>query len=354
MTFARRNGDRWFVGSIRAGDAGTERVPLTFLGAGSWRVDVVRDGADGLVRQSWVMNRHDTLTVPVLADGGFAAQICRAVPGRGSCDRPVDTVPVGTLTVTPARTDARPGETVAIEAGFVLDEAGPAEDVRLGARTPDGWAVDGAGATADELADGAGLSASWKVTVPDDPAYGTTEIPVTVSYRDPDARRGAPPLTVERTVRVFVAREGTVYVSALPFVSEKNGWGPVERDLSNGESGAGDGGPLRLGDTTYDKGLGVHAQSEVTIDLNGAYGRFAARAGIDEEKPDKGSVVFEVLGDGQVLARSGVLGPTDAAHAFDVDVSGVRQLTLRVTDGGDGIDSDHGDWADAQLLENKA
>lgn len=353
-TFARRNGDRWFVGSVRAGEGGTERVPLTFLGPGSWRVDTVRDGAAGLVRGSEVTTRQGAITVPVLADGGFVAQICRAVPGRDSCDRPVDTVPVGTLSVTPAQTDARPGTTVDVEASFVLDEAGPAEDVTLRARTPEGWALDGADATADELVDGAALDASWRVTVPADPAYGTTEIPVTLTYRDPDARRGAPPLTVERTVRVFVAREGTVYVSSLPFAAETNGWGPVERDLSNGENAPADGGPLRLGDTTYDKGLGVHARSEVTVDLNGAYDRFAAHAGIDEEKPDKGSVLFEVLGDGQVLARSGVLGPTDEPYAFDVDVSGVRQLTLRVTDGGDGIDSDHADWADARLLEKAA
>ncbi|WP_031229534.1 glycoside hydrolase family 97 catalytic domain-containing protein [Streptomyces niveus] len=350
-TFARRNGDRWFVGSVRAGDGGTERVPLTFLGSGPWRVDTVRDGAAGLVRESRVTSRQDAIMVPVLADGGFVAQICRAVPGRDSCDRPVDTLPVGTLSVTPERTDARPGTTVDVAASFVLDEAGPAEDVTLSARTPEGWAVDGADATADELADGAALDASWRVTVPADPAYGTTEIPVTLTYRDPDARRGAPPLTVERTVRVFVAREGTVYVSSLPFTAETNGWGPVERDRSNGENAPADGGPLRLGGTTYDKGLGVHARSEVTVALNGAYDRFAAETGIDEEKPDKGSVLFEVLGDGQVLARSGVLGPADEPYAFDVDVSGVRQLTLRVTDGGDGIDSDHADWADARLLE---
>ncbi|TFI26176.1 glycoside hydrolase family 97 catalytic domain-containing protein [Streptomyces sp. 4R-3d] len=350
-TFARRNGDRWFVGSVRAGDGGTERVPLTFLGSGPWRVDTVRDGAAGLVRDSRVTDRQDAITVPVLADGGFVAQICRAVPGRDSCDRPVDTVPAGTLSVTPERTDARPGTTVDVAARFVLDEAGPAEDVTLRARTPEGWAVDGADATVDELADGAALDASWRVTVPADPAYGTTEIPVTLTYRDPDAPRGAPPLTVERTVRVFVAREGTVYVSSLPFTAESNGWGPVERDRSNGENGPADGGPLRLGGTTYDKGLGVHARSEVTVALNGAYDRFAAETGIDEEKPDKGSVLFEVLGDGQVLARSGVLGPADEPYAFDVDVSGVGQLTLRVTDGGDGIDSDHADWADARLLE---
>jgi hypothetical protein len=45
-----------------------------------------------------------------------------------------------------------------------------------------------------------------------------------------------------------------------------------------------------------------------------------------------------------------VLTSADAARALDVDVSGVRRLTLRVTDGGDGVDSDHADWADARLL----
>lgn len=92
-TFARRNGDRWFVGSIGAGGAGTRRVPLTFLGPGSWRVDTVRDGAAGLVRETRLTDRHDALTVPVPADGGFAALVCPAVPDRDSCDRPVDSVP---------------------------------------------------------------------------------------------------------------------------------------------------------------------------------------------------------------------------------------------------------------------
>jgi len=31
------------------------------------------------------------------------------------------------------------------------------------------------------------------------------------------------------------------------------------------------------------------------------------------------------------------------------DVTGVRVLTLRVTDGGDGRNRDHADWADARL-----
>ena len=58
------------------------------------------------------------------------------------------------------------------------------------------------------------------------------------------------------------------YLSDLPFVgTPTNGWGPVERDRSNGEQGATDGGPIRIRGNTYTKGLGVHSASVVTFNL---------------------------------------------------------------------------------------
>jgi alpha-glucosidase len=156
-------------------------------------------------------------------------------------------------------------------------------------------------------------------------------------------------LRVEKLVRVFVSPPGVDYVSDLPFVSEANGWGPVERDTSNGENQGGDGGPLRIRGTTFDKGLGVHANAEVTVDIGGAYERFTAQVGLDDEVTGAGSVAFELIGDGAVLARTGVLTRADPAQPIDVDVTGVETLTLRTTDGGDGINFDHGDWGDAQL-----
>ncbi|MEU9289102.1 NPCBM/NEW2 domain-containing protein [Streptomyces sp. NPDC048275] len=140
-------------------------------------------------------------------------------------------------------------------------------------------------------------------------------------------------------------------MSDLPFAEERNGWGPVERDASNGESARGDGGPLRIRGTAYDKGLGMHATAEVSVDIRGAYDRFRADVGVDDEVGGAATVVFEVLGDGQLLARTEVMTPADAARALDVDVRGVQRLTLRVTDGGDGINFDHADWADAQLRQ---
>ncbi|MGR3932321.1 glycoside hydrolase family 97 catalytic domain-containing protein [Streptomyces sp. BRA346] len=83
---ARARGGRWFIGGIFTGDAHTAAVPLR-LGQGKWLVDLVRDGADGLVREPRVVRGGDTVSVPVVKDGGFAAIACRWRPGVTSCDR---------------------------------------------------------------------------------------------------------------------------------------------------------------------------------------------------------------------------------------------------------------------------
>jgi hypothetical protein len=87
----------------------------------------------------------------------------------------------------------------------------------------------------------------------------------------------------------------------------------------------------------------------VTVWLGGAFTAFSAVTGVDDEVTEEASVAFRVLGDDRVLAETPVLRPADAARPLTADVTGVRRLTLQVTDGGDGKDSDHADWADATL-----
>ncbi|CAM5727194.1 hypothetical protein SALBM217S_02715 [Streptomyces griseoloalbus] len=136
-TFARRHGDRWFLGSVHAGAAATERVPLDFLGGGRWLAEVVRDGEDGaLLRERHVVTRRDALTVPTAERGGFAGQFCRATPGRDTCDEPVTRLPLTALTTDPARAEAEPGGTAAVTGRFAVETSGPATDVRLHARRP--------------------------------------------------------------------------------------------------------------------------------------------------------------------------------------------------------------------------
>jgi hypothetical protein len=148
--------------------------------------------------------------------------------------------------------------------------------------------------------------------------------------------------------------ESFTYASDMPFMSARNGWGPVERNQSNGDSAAGDGGTMVLDGVSYPKGIGVHADSRVAIDLGGQYTRFEAALGVDDEVGRDGSVVFSVQGDGKPLFQSAVLRGSSAAQKISLDVRGVWRLVLLVGDGGDGIDSDHADWAGASLFKSGA
>lgn len=141
----------------------------------------------------------------------------------------------------------------------------------------------------------------------------------------------------------------TLYLSDL-CASEgaTNAWGPIERDLSNGEEAAGDGGPLTLGDQLFSKGLGMHAPAEIAYALGGACTSLAATVGVDDEMRDAGSVVFEVWGDGARLWESAALTGADPGLPLEVDVRGVAELRLVVGDAG-GNGSDHADWADARV-----
>jgi beta-galactosidase len=144
---------------------------------------------------------------------------------------------------------------------------------------------------------------------------------------------------------------GQRWASELPFVgTPTNGWGPVERDTSNGEDAGGDGGPLRVGGTTYPKGFGAHANSLITLDVPTGCTRFEATVGLDAEVGGSGSVTFEVrAGDGAVLASTPRMTGGSAGAPLSVALAGHAQVQLAITDAGDGNGSDHADWAAARF-----
>jgi alpha-galactosidase len=142
---------------------------------------------------------------------------------------------------------------------------------------------------------------------------------------------------------------GTRQLSDLSMVSATSGWGPVEKDRSNGERAAGDGRTLTIGGTTFAKGLGVHAQSSMTWHLGGRCSTVAAEVGVDDETGTNGRAVFQIWRDGTKVADSGVVTSSQGAKHLTANVSGGTTLLLAVIDGGDGINSDHADWANAQV-----
>ncbi|MGI5516765.1 NPCBM/NEW2 domain-containing protein [Streptomyces sp. CA-106131] len=225
----------------------------------------------------------------------------------------------------------------------------PAGDVSVTLTGPDGWTVTAASrATARALPTGRSLHTVWQVTAPPGTATGSYGLTLRAAYRSPTGARVDSVVPVTATV-VVPPPSGVSYLSDLPWLSAANGYGPVERDTSNGESAAGDGHPLTIGGVGYAKGLGAHAASDIAYYTGGACETVTAEVGVDDEKGSKGTVAFEITADGTTVASTGVLTNAAAAQPLTAKVTGARVVRLIVTDGGDGIDSDHADWADAKL-----
>lgn len=112
------------------------------------------------------------------------------------------------------------------------------------------------------------------------------------------------------------------------------------------------GGPLRLGDTAYTSGLGLHSFCELSYDLAGNYSRFVAVVGIDQAVRPNGDAQLTILADGKPLAGPLRLTGKDDPQTLRLDLSKVRTLTLRVDFGPDNLDvSDHVDIAIARLIK---
>ncbi|NED83478.1 alpha-galactosidase [Streptomyces sp. SID11233] len=225
----------------------------------------------------------------------------------------------------------------------------PALKVSAALTGPSGWQVGaGSATTAAALPTGRALTTRWRVTPPAGTATGSYDLTLTAQYRSPTGKRVRSSVPFRAHVVVPPASGGG-YLSDLPQLSASNGYGPVEKDTSNGESAPGDGNPLTIGGEVYAKGLGVHADSTVEYYAGGACSAVTARVGVDDEKGAKGSVAFEIWADGTKAASTGVLTNAMPAQPVSADVTGAQVVRLVVTDGGDGDDSDHADWGDLRI-----
>ena len=155
----------------------------------------------------------------------------------------------------------------------------------------------------------------------------------------------------DSVLRVIVRSSRVVYLSdlkpesvkQLAFVTLARPW---QRDRSV------TGKPLTLAGKSFDKGIGVQSQSELTFDLPGEYDVLAASIGIVADAAGKGDCVFEVHVDGQRLFSERVRG-ADAPKEIQIPVARAKQVSLVVLPGADLDLADHADWADVRLLKNK-
>jgi hypothetical protein len=110
---------------------------------------------------------------------------------------------------------------------------------------------------------------------------------------------------------------------------------------------------LTLGGLVCDRGLGVHAKSELRYALDGKPGkRLRALVGVDDETRGRGAAVARVLLDGREAWNSGLLRGGAPPIALELELGKAKALTLLVDYGPEDDDSgDHVDWGWAAIVQ---
>jgi len=117
--------------------------------------------------------------------------------------------------------------------------------------------------------------------------------------------------------------------------------------------------PLRVQGSLYEKGMGVHAPSQLLYQLRPEYKEFVALVGVDDQVLDHDSgmhvahhpsVVFRVFIDGEMVAESPTMR-TGRAWRFRVKIPpGSKLISLATMDAGDGRFQDVANWVQAGFL----
>ena len=154
-------------------------------------------------------------------------------------------------------------------------------------------------------------------------------------------------ITTEKVIQVEVVSSYD-YLSDTQWQLVETVWGTPRRNTNitgrvNGEV------------TVFEKGFGIHANGKIVYDLSGkAYDKFEALLGVDMgiAAQTNSSIVFKVVGDGEVLATTKVIKHADDMAYINVPVKGVSELVIEVSDSGNGNTSDHGIIANPKLTTN--
>ena len=296
------NGD-YAVVLLNRGETETEmRVTATEIGFS----DIPEHGY--LVRDLWEHNEFGSLgsiTATVATHGVAMFRVSQVA---------IDELP-GYLDISTTFDDLLSSEE-AFNFTTTLDNNGvrDVEAVTIALELPDEWvAVPLTEPNISLVEVGESVATEWSIT-PDLGADGFNDIGVAVTYSDETGTR-----TWAMNSRLtIIPPDGSVYISALDPVSSTNGWGPIEFDMSNGEMEAGDGGIITLSGVQYNRGLGVHAPSEVIFDIDGQFETFISDVGVDDEVGSQGSVTFEIWGDGVKLWESDVMLGTTPPESVNV------------------------------------
>lgn len=143
---------------------------------------------------------------------------------------------------------------------------------------------------------------------------------------------------------IATAQIQSISIGDLDLSNVHQGWGHAMKDRSVTNT------QLSINGRTFESGVGTHAISTFRIQLFGRATQFHSFCGVDDNaKSSQASVIFHVYGDGKELWKSQRMTWKQDAVEAAISLKGVRTLNLVVDKAGEGIDYDHGDWADARI-----
>jgi len=109
---------------------------------------------------------------------------------------------------------------------------------------------------------------------------------------------------------------------------------------------------IKINGVPYSRGFGAQSPCVLSFILNGNSSRFTAEVGVDDSANTSIPLTFYVLADQKILFQSKAMRVGDPAVKIDVDLTGIKQLGLLITDtvGGLGNKRTNGNWANALLI----
>jgi alpha-galactosidase len=216
---------------------------------------------------------------------------------------------------------------------------------------PRGWRAYPLGPTSVRtLRPGGTFTAVWQVVAPVGMFPGNYPLGATLTSRSPGLWRPTVRTVGETLVVPAPVAAGRSDLGDQPWASARNGYGPTERNMSNGGPRPGDGRPLTINGVVYPKGIGAHAHGEIVFYLAGRCANLTVDVGIDDERdprplPNQGTATFEIWADGTKVADSGLRTWRDPALPMSATLTGASFLRLVGTVGGDTNSYDRTDWA---------
>lgn len=145
--------------------------------------------------------------------------------------------------------------------------------------------------------------------------------------------------------KVVAQQTNTIWLDDLPIQTFSDGIRPVEAKSNYGKD------TMSVKGVKYLRGVGAQSISVITFNLDKQAKHFSALVGVDDQGNKEIPVIFYVVGDGKLLFESNERRIGDEPVKVEVDLTGIKQLGLLITDKVGGVSNKrtYANWINAQL-----